>query len=81
MNAYLDSARIFFFVCVAFSTTRSVAQQNDSTAVEQAIDNYIVGWRLGDADRLIKAFDMDAGVVLWVDKNEDPAYQTTCNVH
>ncbi|MEQ9297332.1 MAG: nuclear transport factor 2 family protein [Cyclobacteriaceae bacterium] len=59
---------LLFFIIVS-SKNNSLAQQNDSTQIAKAIDNYIVGWRTGDTDMLNKAFDRDAGLVLWVDKS------------
>lgn len=49
----------------------SNAQSQDSLSITQAIDNYIIGWRTGNSDLLTKAFDTDAGVILWVDRSEE----------
>ena len=57
-------------VVVFFASHTSMAQNRDKTSIEQVIDNYIVGWRTANADLLKKAFDLEAGVILWVDKNE-----------
>jgi|GEM_PF-2934842 len=45
------------------------AQNGDIPQIEQLIDNYITGWRDGNVALLQKTFDMEAGVVLWLDKN------------
>ncbi len=45
------------------------AQTTDQAQIEKAIENYILGWRSGDTGLLEKAFDLDAGVVLWVNKS------------
>ncbi len=58
-------ALFFAFSCPLISG----AQISDSTSINQAIDNYIVGWRTGDAQLLEEAFDLNAGVVIWVDKS------------
>ncbi len=47
-------------------------QVGDRASIEQAIDNYIVGWRTGDTTLLKKAFDLEAGVVLWIERKEYP---------
>ena len=56
-----------FFVVFCFPLT-STAQKSDKAGIEQAIENYIVGWRTADKELLEAAFDMEAGVVLWVDR-------------
>ena len=56
---------------VFFTSHTSMTQNRDKTSIEQVIDNYIVGWRTADADLLKKAFDLEAGVILWVDKKEE----------
>lgn len=50
------------------SPLSSIAQKSDTTGIEQAIENYIVGWRTANVELLKKAFDLEAGVVLWVDR-------------
>ena len=45
-----------------------MAQKSDATDIELAIENYIVGWRTGNVELLRKTFDLEAGVVLWVDR-------------
>ncbi|WP_425235713.1 nuclear transport factor 2 family protein [Ulvibacterium sp.] len=52
-----------------FSPQDLLAQKRDTTNIEQAIENYIAGWRTGNIELLKKTFDLEAGVVLWVDKN------------
>ncbi len=59
------------FILGMISPISTIAQQNDTTDIEQAIENYIIGWRTGDSTRLKKAFDLDEGVVFWVDKSGD----------
>ena len=70
MNKYrilfLKLCLMIIFGFVKHST--SFAQQNDKDKVEQAIENYIIGWRNGDKELLKKTFDLEAGVVLWVNK-------------
>lgn len=56
------------FLVVPHSTR---AQSSNKANIEKAIDNYITGWRTGDAGLLEQAFDLDAGVIIWVDKSED----------
>lgn len=46
----------------------SFAQDNDEQRIAQAIENYIVGWRTADKALLNETFDLEAGVVLWVDR-------------
>lgn len=52
-----------------FCPLNLMAQKGDRANIEQAIENYIVGWRTGNIELLKKTFDLEAGVVLWVDKN------------
>ena len=52
-------------LCIPFT---SLSQDNDTQQVMQAVEDYVIGWRNGDKELLKKTFDMDAGVVLWVDK-------------
>lgn len=50
------------------SPLTSFAQKNDTTSIKQTIENYIVGWRTANVDLLQEAFDLEEGVVFWVDK-------------
>ncbi len=65
----LATAIILITTCGTFS---SIAQSNDTLKIRQVIDKYIVGWRDGNKELLREAFDQNAGVVLWIDKKEDP---------
>lgn len=44
------------------------AQESDSLSIVKTIDKYIVGWRTGDSALLKEAFDLEAGMVFWVDR-------------
>ncbi len=70
MKAYFKLIIItaIIFLTLSNSTT---AQNLDKVNIEKVIDNYIIGWRLGNIGLLEEAFDLDAGVVLWVDKKEN----------
>lgn len=58
---------------LSFCTSYVRAQSsNDEEEIRQVIDNYIVGWRTADSVLLSKAFDLEAGVVLWVSKKSAP---------
>ena len=70
VNIYKRVTYITFILVLSVITT-SAAQNSDRKSVEQSIDYYIVGWRNGDVALLEKTFDMDAGVVLWVDTGGD----------
>lgn len=59
---------IFLTLALGFLNPADLAAQNDDKAnVERAIENYVVGWRTGNIELLKKTFDVEAGVVLWVD--------------
>ncbi len=60
------------FLVVLLAPFLCTCQVGDRASIEQAIDNYIVGWRKGDTTLLKKAFDLEAGVVLWIERKEDP---------
>lgn len=51
-----------------FSPISAWSQASDSTSIEQVIEKYIIGWRTGDVSLLKEAFDLDAGVIFWVDR-------------
>ena len=59
----------FTFIFGYFSPFNSLAQKSDTTDIEQTIEKYIAGWRTANADLLKEAFDLDAGIVLWVDNS------------
>ena len=49
-----------------------LAQDDDYSEIQNTVRNYVEGWRNGDEKQLSKAFDYDAGVVLWIDSKEKP---------
>ena len=60
---------IYVTLILGFSSPLGlIAQQSDTTNIEQAVENYILGWRTGNIELLKEAFDLEAGVILWVDK-------------
>lgn len=65
----LAIALLLITIC---GTHSSVAQTNDTLRIKKVVDDYIVGWRNADKELLEEAFDQDAGVVLWIDKKENP---------
>ncbi len=67
---FLPSLCLLFFCFL--TPTAVAAQSNDSTSIKLVIEKYIVGWRTGDATLLKEAFDLDAGVVFWVDRKGEP---------
>lgn len=73
MNTRLQSLPVLSLLFFCFLATNvSIAQANDTISIKQTIEKYIVGWRTGDATLLREAFDLDAGVVFWVDRKEEP---------
>lgn len=68
---YTD-CKLLFILCLIisglFNPINAWSQASDSTRIEQVIEKYIIGWRNGDSELLKEAFDVDAGIVLWVDK-------------
>ncbi len=60
---------IYLILIFAFSNPlTSIAQKSDTSNIKQVIDNYVVGWRTGNVELLKKTFDIESGVVLWVDR-------------
>ncbi|MDW3192067.1 MAG: nuclear transport factor 2 family protein [Cytophagales bacterium] len=74
MNLSSIITRSFFFIIVISCYSTSVFSQSssDDEAIQQVIDNYVVGWRTADTVLLSQAFDLNAGVVLWVDRKSNP---------
>ena len=69
MNTRTASILVFCLLILCFLTPQALsAQVNDTTSIKQLIEKYIVGWRTGDSTLLREAFDLDAGVVFWVDR-------------
>mgnify|MGYP000586046019 CR=1 FL=1 len=69
MNTRTTSLPVFCLLSFCFLTSQALsAQVNDTTSIKQVIEKYIVGWRTGDSTLLREAFDLDAGVVFWVDR-------------
>ncbi|MBX2875815.1 MAG: nuclear transport factor 2 family protein [Saprospiraceae bacterium] len=68
---YTDCKLLHIFCLIIsglFSPINAWSQASDSTSIEQAIEKYIIGWRNADSTLLREAFDLNAGIVLWVDK-------------
>ncbi len=61
-------------ICGLLCPADSAAQATDEKEIEKVIDNYIVGWRTADKELLKEIFDLDAGVVLWIDKKAEPEH-------
>ncbi len=59
-----------FFLMLLSNGFDAMGRQGNPITIEEAIGNYIIGWRDGDPELLKKAFDMEAGVILWVDKEK-----------
>ncbi|NET32036.1 MAG: nuclear transport factor 2 family protein [Cyanothece sp. SIO1E1] len=69
MHTRITSVPVFCLLIFWFLTPQAVsAQVNDTTSIKKVIEKYIVGWRTGDATLLKEAFDLEAGVVFWVDR-------------
>lgn len=58
---------MLFFVLSSTLT----AQDTDQKHIASTIEMYILGWRSGDTQILEEAFDIGAGIVLWVDRSKD----------
>lgn len=64
---------IYFILAIFISSGELFAQSTeDEKEINKAIDNYIIGWRTADSVLLSKAFDLDAGVVLWINHKSEP---------
>ncbi len=71
MNAsFLFLSRVSFALLLMLVAAEVSAQASDSVGIAEVVDDYIVGWREADATLLERAFDMEAGVVLWVERRE-----------
>lgn len=68
----MNKCSILFLLALIFVLSNPLslkAQKSDSISIKQVVDNYIVGWRTANPKLLEEAFDLEAGVVMWVDKN------------
>ena len=58
---------MLLLIGLLFASESVMAQNADRVNIDNAIEKYIIGWRTGNKDLLKDAFDLEAGVVLWVD--------------
>jgi hypothetical protein len=50
----------------------SIAQvPTDKEAIHQVLEDYIVGWRDGNAELLSRAFATESGTIMWVGSQDD----------
>ena len=67
MTIYRNSLMLLL-VALLFTSESLIAQNTDRVKIDKAVEKYIIGWRTGNKDILREAFELEAGVVLWVDK-------------
>ncbi|MEP2669327.1 MAG: nuclear transport factor 2 family protein [Cyclobacteriaceae bacterium] len=68
MKSYYKVLRLFIGTMFLTFSILASAQSSDKANIEKVIENYIIGWRTGDVDLLKETFDLDAGVILWINK-------------
>jgi len=55
---------------VTFVSATPARAADDEDQIRKTVDNYIVGWREGDVDRLSEVFALDEGRVMWIAEGE-----------
>ena len=52
-------------VILVISASFVFSETSDESRIREILADYVVGWREGDAERLARVFDLDAGTVMW----------------
>jgi hypothetical protein len=66
MKRILVVSAIAILLSAGGSFAQDSAEEAEESAIQAVLEDYIVGWREGDPERLSRAFASETGTIMWV---------------